>query len=545
MAYYPKNKAKVKPSKEGDFIYLDDQTPFNGNYIQTSKGQYYEGDDINSPGRVIIPTQRRQRKNQLLSLLKNLLLNLFNSALIQQLLNELLSTLLNPGDIFNMEQLLEILDNAKGRNLTEEEKNRAQELLNQVESDDIEGLDNSVINSSIYNNLKPSIYNRLNNNESPIATKIKPLDSDYNKGSYIRYFAKRNNSLSDFFEINEATYNSIDQEKVQFDVNLYQSYSIRWALGEDAENVNTSTLSRYERSLPGIKTLFNDPAEYTRAPKINLYTEGNELYYEDGTEYIGEYHIHPIEGPMVGATHVQEQHDKLYYSYELGTFKDESDPEIITPEVPQIGLFRTIGNNEFYIRQNKFGIFAEVVDTLTTPPSVVYTSEIYLKSEITSEELIELTVVEFYNTLKVSTITLKGDENFNENTAASMAIDLDLLNSLTAPKPPQPEVSVNLSPQEVETEESPTIDVNLDTLEYNSPTSNQLVANGDIKVKYKKYVKRTGRGNSGFKFQKYVELNEEIPRTYVKRGRGKGYYLGTDDLRKDGAKYEFIEYIFA
>ena len=72
MAYFPKNKAKVKPAKEGDFIYQDDKTPFNGNYIQTSKDQYYEGEDINFPGRVIIPTQNRQQKNLLLNLLKNL-----------------------------------------------------------------------------------------------------------------------------------------------------------------------------------------------------------------------------------------------------------------------------------------------------------------------------------------------------------------------------------------------------------------------------------------------------------------------------------------
>ena len=197
MAYYPKNKAKVKPSKEGDFIYQDDQTPFNGNYIQTSKNQYYEGDNINSPGRILIPTQRRQKKNNLLNLLKNLLSALFNSVLIQQLLNELLSSLLNPGDIFNVNQLLELLNNAEGRELTEDEKNQAQLLLDQIDSDEVEGLDNSVINSSIYNTIKPGIYNKLNNNELPIATKIQPTDEDYNKGNYVRYFIKRNNSLSD------------------------------------------------------------------------------------------------------------------------------------------------------------------------------------------------------------------------------------------------------------------------------------------------------------------------------------------------------------
>ena len=36
----------------------------------------------------------------------------------------------------------------------------------------------------------------------------------------------------------------------------------------------------------------------------NLYTEGGELYYSDGQEYIGYYHIHPEKGPMEGPEHV-------------------------------------------------------------------------------------------------------------------------------------------------------------------------------------------------------------------------------------------------
>ena len=64
-------------------------------------------------------------------LLKNLLSQLFNNLIVQQLLNELLSILINPGDIFNIEQLLGLLNDAEGRELTEDEKNRAQELLNQ------------------------------------------------------------------------------------------------------------------------------------------------------------------------------------------------------------------------------------------------------------------------------------------------------------------------------------------------------------------------------------------------------------------------------
>ena len=140
MAYFPKNKAKVKPAKEGDFIYQDDQTPFSGNYIQTSKDKYYEGDDINSPGRVIVPTQNRQQKNLLLSLLKNLLLKFLTELakkLLADLLASLLSKLLNPGDILNVQQAQDILNDAEGRDLTEQEQNEIKDLLDQIESEEV------------------------------------------------------------------------------------------------------------------------------------------------------------------------------------------------------------------------------------------------------------------------------------------------------------------------------------------------------------------------------------------------------------------------
>jgi len=398
MAYYPKNKAKIKPSKEGEFIYQDNKTPFNGNYIQTSKDQYYEGDDINSPGRVLIPTQRRQKKNQLLGLLKSIAIDSLFLILIQQLLNELLGNLLNPGDIFNIEQILGILNDAEGRELTGDEKNQVQELLNQIESDEVGGLNNSVnnsvINSSIYNNLKPGIYGKLNKNKSPTATKVRPTDEDYNKGSYIRYFTKRRNSSNDYFEINESTYKSISQGKSHFDINLYQVFNIRWSLRENAEDVNTNIISRYERSLPGIKNLFNDPTEYAQVVKNNLYTEGNELYYKDGTEYIGEYHTHPIKGIMEGPQHTQDSHPNLYYSYELGSSKEDPTLQDDILEDQQTGLFQTIGSNEYYIKENRFGIYAEVIDTLSDPHTVIYTSETYSKLVTTPEALIDLAIKE-------------------------------------------------------------------------------------------------------------------------------------------------------
>lgn len=425
MAYFPKNKAKVKPAKKGEFIYFDDKTPFNGTYIQTSKGQFYEGEDINFPGRVIIPTEKRNKKNELLTLLFNFLKGALiglAAKLLGQLLSSLKGNLENPGDKFNVEQAEEIINNANdaNRDLTEQEQDEINNLLSQIDYDKVP-LDNLVISNSNYNNLKPGIFNKLSKTKSITSTKIRPTDKDYVNGSYLRYFTRRNNALGEFSEINKSTYDSIASKKSTFDINLYQAFSIKWDLGENAQETNTNILARYERALPGIQNLFSNPTEYAQVVRTNLFTEGNELYFENGIEYIGEYHIHPLQGPMVGPIHVSRPHKKLYYSYELGTPKNESAPQEIPLETQQTGLFKTIGGNEYYIKENKFGIYAEVIDTISEPSSVIYTSRIYLKMEISPEDLIDLAVKEVgRGSIKIQKLPQKFGDNPSLNTKTSL-----------------------------------------------------------------------------------------------------------------------------
>jgi hypothetical protein len=45
----------------------------------------------------------------------------------------------------------------------------------------------------------------------------------------------------------------------------------------------------------------------------NLETDGGDLQYDNGDEYIGPYHIHPQNGPMVGARHTSKPHAYLYW----------------------------------------------------------------------------------------------------------------------------------------------------------------------------------------------------------------------------------------
>ena len=106
MAYYPKNKAKLKTSKPGQFIYYDNGKPFNGSYIKTSKGEYFEGDDLNSPGRTIIPTEKNFRKFQLLALLLNLIQLAASVALLLQVLKELKTLSTDPAELVEIQNLI-------------------------------------------------------------------------------------------------------------------------------------------------------------------------------------------------------------------------------------------------------------------------------------------------------------------------------------------------------------------------------------------------------------------------------------------------------
>tara|TARA_R100000030_G_scaffold81330_1_gene64075 strand:- start:811 stop:1902 length:1092 start_codon:yes stop_codon:yes gene_type:complete len=61
--------------------------------------------------------------------------------------------------------------------------------------------------------------------------------------------------------------------------------------------------------LPPSNPPINDEDQSTSLIE-NLYTDGGE-YLLDGQEYIGPYHIHPDNGPMVGAQHIDQPHAYL------------------------------------------------------------------------------------------------------------------------------------------------------------------------------------------------------------------------------------------
>lgn len=167
--------------------------------------------------------------------------------------------------------------------------------------------------------IKKNIKDFLKNTQPIPSMKKYPLMNDYEKGYFIRYFTKRINSKG-YQEIEKITYDSIVNKEGKYDHNLYEVGNIKWFLIDNVFKKNANSIQLKERKYKNISYLFPILNEFQR-PNLqtqeDLYTNGKELYKADSTEYIGSYHIHSTQGPMVGAYHTNIPHPKLYYLNQL------------------------------------------------------------------------------------------------------------------------------------------------------------------------------------------------------------------------------------
>lgn len=210
--------------------------------------------------------------------------------------------------------------------------------------------------------LKPQIENRLRNTQLPPVIKNTPTDNDYLSGFFTRYFSKRINSYS-YLEISKDTYDAINRKESTYDYNLYVVGSLRWYItGVNVIKQNSLEIKKTQRKFPQVFYLFPVLNEFLQPSTDvieNLYTNGKELYYGDGTEYIGPYHVHPMQGPMEGATHELSPHPKLYYFNQLPQIGDNSYEDFLAG-YNKIKCYKCItdenpdrsGRTEYYIYQS-------------------------------------------------------------------------------------------------------------------------------------------------------------------------------------------------
>ena len=209
--------------------------------------------------------------------------------------------------------------------------NLGDELVKVTEESSNNKIGNS-FDSQKYSLLKKKKKKFLQTTKRVPINKPTPTEEDYDRGYYTRFFAKKINQSESYIEISLDTFQKL-QEKTDYDHHLYVVGSITWALKNGTRKVNNNNLRILERTFPYISKLFPilNEFEVIDGP---LNTTGGELYYENGVEYIGPYHIHPEKGPMVGAEHIPEPHALLKYSDDLTTPAD--DIETAIPRTPPV-----------------------------------------------------------------------------------------------------------------------------------------------------------------------------------------------------------------
>ena len=174
----------------------------------------------------------------------------------------------------------------------------------------------------IHSILKNNIYKNQQFYQDIPSSKPFPTEKDYKNKFFTRFFIKKINEEKHYKEISFKTFdNFFNPPKKIYDNVLYKPYAIRWDLSENAIENNEKTIEKLESNdLKYVSILFPILNQY-QIPildiQTNLSTKGKELYYENGEEYIGEYHIHPKKGPMEGPTHIKAKHAKLYYLDQL------------------------------------------------------------------------------------------------------------------------------------------------------------------------------------------------------------------------------------
>ena len=187
-----------------------------------------------------------------------------------------------------------------------------------------------------YQNMKDiDVYNNINQVDisstqiTPQQFYSTPLETDYENGFYIRYFACKINEIK-YLELDKNTYTKMKDKNPAYNFIPYRTFRIQWSLVGEPRNLYQANLSQVnilERNLgkQGFKDfLNNDFTKFYRpqAIKNDLMTDGTEyINRRTGAPYSGSFHIHPKKGPMVGAKHISTTHDYL----------DPLLPEVVFP----------------------------------------------------------------------------------------------------------------------------------------------------------------------------------------------------------------------
>ena len=129
-----------------------------------------------------------------------------------------------------------------------------------------------------YYNILPKgakISKKQDDLEPIFSTKPAPTPKDYLRGYFYRYFTKRKNSPTQYYEINEEMFKSLNKKEGKYDHNLYHPQKITWDLSDNAKKNNSITIKKLKSSkgvgnypYSQIQLLFGDMEEYKLSNEV-------------------------------------------------------------------------------------------------------------------------------------------------------------------------------------------------------------------------------------------------------------------------------------
>ena len=184
--------------------------------------------------------------------------------------------------------------------------------------------DGEVVPGQSQNMIDIDIYNFASDTDISVTKLIPqqsyplPTEDDYLLGVFTRYFAVKANELQ-YLELDHLTYQKLNKKSINWMWEMYPIFSIQWTLiGDQTEvaraNRNQILIAEQSNKRLGLNSFLRK--DYLKFYKYNeqtsLFTEGGEyINRATGQEYIGYYHIHPLNGPMVGPFHTSTNHNYL------------------------------------------------------------------------------------------------------------------------------------------------------------------------------------------------------------------------------------------
>jgi len=156
-----------------------------------------------------------------------------------------------------------------------------------------------------YDLLKPKYADKFN---FPVDNPTDPTRKEIKEGKYKKYFVEY---CGDICEVNKWDYKYFKKNSTPYHKAIKK---VELELGLSVYDIdkNLAAIAEGRKIIKDLDTRIS-PTAYMQAIE-NLNTKGGELEYDDGAEYVGDYHIHPEKGPMVGAYHTDVYHHRLYWT---------------------------------------------------------------------------------------------------------------------------------------------------------------------------------------------------------------------------------------